>query len=261
MRVFPFASAVRSALVIALFSALLLTGCSDGSPPNEIDTIEDVPGHIIGALYGSPSVRLADDLGVARALYTGDELMSSLRFGAVDCVIMESIAADALVARTAGVRILAEPLLGYDLCFAVAKENAELLQAVNSALSALSDNGTLSGLISKYFARGDYEYVPPENVASHPGTLILALPPDSPPYSNMDADGEFSGMDVDVTRAICDYLGVGLQIIDYDARELVTAVWFGRADLALGWLPGEGEEFVNISAPYAHAVHVVIVRK
>ena len=242
-------------------AAAVLAGCRNGMPPNFINTLEDVNGSSIGAYVGSPSIRLADEMGVARGMYTGDELMNSLKAGMLDCVIMEKTAAEALVERTAGVRILAEPLLEYDMRFAVAKENAELLQAINSALVALGGNGTLGSIRDKYFAMGDFEYIPPEGVPGHPGTLILALPPDSPPYSSMDADGGFFGMDVDVARAICDYLGVELQIIDYDAGELVTAVWFGRADIALGWLPGEAEGRVNISEPYAHAINVVIVRK
>ena len=247
-------------LLIAL-ALITLSGCRDKSPPNEVNSIEDVSGRVIGALSGSPSVRLADELGTSHALNSGDELMSFLKAGALDCVVMESNAAEALVDRTSGVRILSEPLLEYDLRFAVAKENAELLNNINTALSALNDNGTLSGLRDKYFARGNYTYTPPQNITRHPGTLILALPPDSPPYSVLGADGDFSGMDVDVGHAVCDYLGVGLRIIDYDATDLVTAVWFGRADIALGWLPSEGEEIVNISEPYAHAVNVVIVRK
>lgn len=251
---------VLALLVLSLITALL-SGCGEKSPPNVVFSIEDVEGRTIGAMYGTPSVRLANELGKALALYSGDDLMINLKAGAVDCVIMESTAAEALVARTTGVRILSEPLYEYDLRFAVAKENAELLQAVNTALTALNDNGTLSGLRDRYFARGSYSYVTPENIDSRPGTLTLALPPDSPPYSLIGEDGEFSGLDVDISRAVCDYLGVELNIIEFDERELAIAVWFGRADLALGWLPSEGEELVNISEPYAHAINVVIVRK
>ena len=248
-------------LAAAAAMLLILVGCRDESPPNEVHTVDDIEGRIIGALYGSPSVRLADELGTAMPLYSGNDLMLNLKVGTVDCVIMESTAAESLAARTPGVRLLPEPLTEYDLRFAIARENAELLKAVNTALAAIDENGTLDGLRDKYFARGSYEYTPPEDPPSRSGTLTLALPPDSPPYSVMDSNGEFSGMDVDVAHAICDYLGVELEIIEYDARELVTAVWFGRADLALGWLPGEGEGLVNISDAYARAVHVIIVRK
>jgi len=247
--------------VTVLLFIVVLSGCRDERPPNLVFSIEDVNGRIIGAIYGTPSVRIADELGAARPLRTGDELMGNLLIGSVDCVIMERSAAEEVLTRTQGVRMLPEPLLEYDMRFAVAKENAELLQAVNNALVALNENGTLGGFRDKYFSGIDFVYVPPEDVELHPGSLTLALPPDSPPYSSMDAEGRFSGMDVDVARAVCDYLGVELQIIENDARELVTAVWFGRADLALGWLPSEGEELINISEAYSHAVHVVLVRK
>ena len=136
-----------------------------------------------------------------------------------------------------------------------------MLIAVNSALEALRKNGTLSGLSGKYFAGKSYSYIPPEGIETHPGSLTLAVPPDSPPFSYRNAEGELSGLDIEVARAVCDHLGVELQIIERDELGLVNAVWLGIVDLALGWLPVEGEEQVNTSQPYANAVHVVIVRR
>jgi len=246
--------------VLAAVAMLLLMGCRD-EPPNLVNSLEDVPGKVIGALSGTPSERLADELGDAWALSSGEELMVQLKAGFLDCVVMEQTAATELVSNTSGVRILGEPLLKYDLRFAVARENAELLAAVNSALEALHQNGTLRGLRDKYFAGRGYIYVAPEDVVPRPGSLSLAIPPDSPPFSYKDINGDLVGMDVEVARAVCDFLGVELEIIEYDAWELANAVWFGRADMALGWLPVEGEGLVNISEPYANAEHVVIVRR
>jgi len=246
---------------IAVFAALLISGCGDKPPPNLVNSPEDASGRFIGAISGSPSERLAGELGTARVFSSGEELMAHLKVGTIDCVIMENSTAIELVSDTAGVRILSEALLEHDLRFAVAKENSELLAAVNSALLALNDNGTLNGLRDRYFAGKSYTYTPPEDVVPRPGFLSLAVPPDSPPYSYKDADGEFFGLDIDIARAVCDYLGVELRIVEYDARELVTAVWFGKADLSLGWLPSEGEELINISEPYASMVHVIIVRR
>jgi polar amino acid transport system substrate-binding protein len=253
----------KTFLVIFIFfivSILLLTACRRGTP-NEISTPEDVAGKVIGALSGTPSVRMADELGTARAFDSLDEMMEQLRSGEFACVIMESTTASELVANTSGVRILSEPLEEYDLRFAVPKENAQLLAAVNTALEALEQNGTLRGLSNKYFAGRNFVYEPPEGVAARSGHLTVALPPDSPPFSFKDEEGRFIGMDVEVARAVCDFLGVELRVIEYDAWELVTAVWYGRADLALGWRPGEGEELINTSEAYANAVHVVIVRR
>jgi ABC-type amino acid transport substrate-binding protein len=173
---------------------------------------------------------------------------------------MENSAAVELIADLSGVRILSEPLIEYELHFAVSKENAELLTAVNSALESLRRNGTLGGLSGKYFAGRKYTYVPPEGVETHPGSLSLAAPSDSPPFSYKNNKGEFLGLDIEVTQAVCDLLGVELVTIEYDSWELVNAVWYGMADLAVGWIPSEGEGLVNVSDAYANAVHVVIVR-
>ena len=252
-------------LLLLLFAAAMLAavaaGCRGGRPPNIVHTSEDVPGKAIGALNGSPSVRLADELGDLRVFQSGDELLRGLRDGAVDCVIMESTDATALVSIASGVRILPESILEYDLRFAVANENRELLEVLNAALEALHANGVLRGLRDRYFSGRSYTYVPPTDIPQRPGSLTLAVPPNVFPYSYWNENGEFGGFNVEVTRAVCDYLGVELEVIQVDAGQLVTAVWFGTADLALGWLPGDIEGQVSISEPYAFAYHSIIVRR
>jgi len=239
---------------------ILLTGCRSG-PPNEVFTPEDARGRVIGAMAGTPSVKLADEMGRAVSFETTTEMMNQLRMGIIDCAIMESTTASELVSETPGVRVLYDSLVVYDMHFAVPKENAELLDAVNKALAALHQNGTLRGLSNKYFAGRNYTYRAPAVAASPSRFLSVAVPPDSPPFSYKDENGELVGMDVEVARALCDHLGVELRVIEYDSWELVNAVWFGRADLALGWVPGEGEDIINVSDAYANAVHVVIVRR
>jgi len=204
---------------------------------------------------------LANELGSAIIYSDKDEMMARLRSGALDCVVVDNSIAAELASDSSDVRMLSDPLLEYDMRFAVAKENAELLNAINSAIEALGKNGTLKGLCDKYFSGMDYTYIPPENDIAREGSLSLAVSPDSPPFSYRNADGMLLGFDIEVAIAVCDFLGVELQIMEYDVWELVTAVWFGRVDLALGWLPGEEDEFINISDAYANAQLVIVVRK
>ena len=254
---------ISAGLLLMLSGAAiaLLTGCAEKPPPNMVHTPEDITGRIIGVLSGSPSVRLANDLGKAQTFDSGADLMYQLKAGAVDCVVMDNTAAAELVDETSGVRVLSEPLMEYDLRFASAKENDELLRAVNAALTTLESNGTLNGLRNRYVAGKSYVYTPPENVTPHPGFLTLAVPPNYQPYSYTDNNGEFKGLNIDVARAVCDYLGVELRIIEVDAGELINDVQFGKVDLALGWLPGDAEGLVKISDTYAHSAHAIIVRK
>jgi len=235
-----------------------LVGCREASPFNSPD---DIAGTTIGALVGTPSLRLANEMGTAVGFYSEAEMMRELRAELIDAVIMEQATAIELVENTSGVRILSEPLAEHDLRFAVPLENIGLLNAVNNAIAELEENGTLAGLSYKYFSRGNFTREPLEDVEWRPGYMRIALPPDSPPFSFMDDEGRFTGMDVDVALAVSEILGIEFRVANYDARELVTAVWHGRADLALGWHHDEGEGYVNVSDSYARAVHVVIVRR
>jgi len=247
-------------LTVLLFIPVLLLGCS--RHPNEVNSPEDVSGRVIGALAGTPSLRIADELGVARPFYSTSDMMSELRAGLIDCAIMESTTASELVSNTSGVRILSEPIMEYELRFAIPMENTGLLNAVNTALDALDRNGTLRGIANKYFSRGNFTYQEPEDIeGTRSGELTIALPSDSPPFSFKDDEGRLIGMDIEVAIAVSDFLEVDLRVIEHDAADLANAVWHGRADLALGWLPEEGEGLINTSEPYARAVHVVIVRR
>jgi len=243
--------------IISLFA--LLAGCSRN--PNLVNSPEDVEGKLIGGLEGTPSIRLADELGTARAFISAEDMMSELRGGYIDCAIMERTTAQDLVSSTSGVRILPDPLVEYELSFAIPMENAALLKAVDEALEELGRNGTLRGLTNKYFSRGDFSYVEPDETIERTGELSIALPPDSPPFSFKNNEGRFVGMDVEIAIAVSDILGVNLRPVETDAWELVTAVHHGRADLALGWTPGEGEGIISKSIPYARAVQVIIVRR
>jgi len=246
-------------LVLSAFILLSVTACSRF--PNVVHTPEDVEGKLIGGLEGTPSLRLADELGTARAFFSEEDMMSELRMAGIDCAIMERTTAQELVSNTSGVRILPDNLVEYELSFAVPMENAALLEAIDYALEELDRNGTLRSLANKYFSRGIFSYVTPDETIERTGSLTIALPPDSPPFSFKNEEGLFVGMDVEIAIVVGDLIGVEFIPVETDAWELVTAVRYGRADLALGWHPGEGEGLISKSIPYARAVHVIIVRR
>ena len=249
---------ISKILLLTLLIMGLTAGCG---VPNVVNSPNDALGKIIGGLAGTPSVRMASELGTERSYYSAEQMMIDLKAGVIDCVFMESTTAAELVSRTSGVRILLDPLVEYELRIAVPKENTRLLRAVDSALEQLDRNGTLRGLYNKYFVGRNYTFNPSNSPDDLTGVLTVAFPPDNPPLSFKNDEGNFIGMDVEVARAIGDILAVSIEVLEYDAWELATAVWHGRADLALGWHPSEGEGIVNMSEPYAKVVQVIIVRR
>jgi len=245
---------------LALFLLLTITGCASGIP-NYIHSTDDVEGSTIGVLSGTPAERLASDLGSAASFESPNLMLAALIAGDVDCIIMERTTAEDLISGNSSVRILPDPIMEYDLRIAVPLENTRLLDAINIALEELENNGVLRGIYNKYFARGNFVYEPPDTAGTRSGYLIVALPPDSPPLSFRDEYGRFVGMDAEVAVAVTDVLGVTLRVLEYDAWDLVTSVWHGRADFAMGWRPEEAYGLVHVSEPYAVVSLVVIVRR
>ena len=258
---------MKKLVVLALFAfaIVLFSGCRGGRPPNTLLSLDDfyTRGVVVGVLSGSASVHFIAEPSTVREFSTGEELINNLKSGALDCIVMEESTAEPLVSRTSGVKFFSEPLLKYDLGFAVARENAELLKVINAALAELHENGTIMGLHDKYFAGKSFTYrpVPHEDAPSRTSTLTLAAPPDSPPYSYTGIDGELTGMGLEATSAVCDLLGVELLIIEAPAQDIITMVQLGKADFALGWIPGEDAELVASSDGYARSVQSIIVRK
>jgi ABC-type amino acid transport substrate-binding protein len=128
-------------------------------------------------------------------------------------------------------------------------------------LGTLEANGTLNGLRSRFFGGRNFVYVPPEGVTQTPRYLTLAAPPEAYPFSFRDEQGNLTGLSVYVARALTDILGIELRIIELDPADLVTAVWHGRADFAVGWLPDDLGDVVIVSEPFAQVEHSIIVRR
>ena len=249
-------------LIFFIIAAALVAGCGPSPPPNVVHSVEDLSGRHIGALSGTPSERLANEHGIAWGFESGEELINHLLLGSIDAAIMESTTAAELISGTRGVRVLGESLLVFDLRFAIALENTGLLLAVDDALNTLRNNGTLRGFNDYFFANRRFTYNPPQGITRRPGYLSIAVSSDNPPFSFVNEEGLMTGLDIAVARAVSDLLGVDLRVIEYNSWELIRAVRYGRADLAMGWLPGEGDDtLINISEPYSTAVQVVITRR
>ncbi|MCL2409715.1 MAG: transporter substrate-binding domain-containing protein [Oscillospiraceae bacterium] len=250
-------------ILTLLAASLLLSGCRGGQlPPNLVHSPEALYGRLIGVLDGTSAFLFAKDIGIAGSFPNGEDLLAALRAGSIDAIVMELATAERLISRARNITILPEPLIGYDLRIAVARENTNLLAAVNSALSALSADGTLNGLRDKHFIGADFTYTPPETVSTRAGYLRVAVPRDFPPYAFEDGYGNLVGMAIDIARAVVDIIGVELVIEEFEPHELVTAVWFGRADLALGFVPDDQyDELVNFSSVYAQSTQAIIVRR
>ena len=80
----------------------------------------------------------------------GAEAVQALKTGKVDCVVIDNEPAKAFVEAVEGLKILETEYIEEQYAAAMNKENAELYEAVNNALKALIEDGTIKGIIEKY---------------------------------------------------------------------------------------------------------------
>ena len=128
----------------------------DGSPITSVDdlladganTVVGTQAGTTGFLYATSDIEEAG-LGTVKSFGKTTDAVEALKNGQVDCVILDNEPAKALVAANEGLHIL-------DTEYAVedyAKENTELLEKVNKALSELKADGTLQSIIDKYIGK------------------------------------------------------------------------------------------------------------
>ena len=93
-----------------------------------------------------------DDFGaeLVAKYKTGADAVMALATGKVDCVIIDIEPAKAFVAANEGLVLLESTYAEEEYAIAVALENTELLDKINTALEELIADGTVAAIVEKY---------------------------------------------------------------------------------------------------------------
>ena len=246
-----------------LACATVLAACGARAVPNTVNDEADLYGAKIGVVTGSAASVYAAPYGTMTMYLAAETMLVEVKNAVIDCAVMDEGLAKSTIKQVSGLKILRDPLAEDDFRFAIAHENPDLAEAVNASLDALREDETLQNIIDGYMLGTDYKYTSPEDVDRSNGTLMLAVDGSFPPYSFDNGAGRIVGIDIDVARAVCDRLGVELEVTVVDRGDLVKTVQFGKADFSLGGIT-ENEadaELVSFSEPYTHCIQVIVTRK
>ena len=118
-----------------------------------IATTDDLEGKMIGVQTGTTGdIYCTDDFGQesVKQYNNGALAIEALKNGQVDCVVIDNEPAKSFVAANEGLKILETAYAEEDYAAAIAKDNTELLDAFNKALSELKADGTIDSIISTY---------------------------------------------------------------------------------------------------------------
>ena len=128
---------------------------SDIAPvENEEGAMEvDLTGKTIGVQTGTTGdLYCTDDYGqeFVKQFDNGPLAVAALMNGQVDCVVIDNEPAKNYVAANEGLKILDTAFANEDYAAAIAKDNTELFEQVNTAIQELKADGTIQTIIEKY---------------------------------------------------------------------------------------------------------------
>lgn len=258
------------AFAAAAVLALSLAGCGGSDiPENSVFSVDDLPGKTIGVQLGTTGDIYASDLedeGSTLERYSkGTDAVQALKQGKVDCVIIDNEPAKAFVAKNDDLTILNEEFVTEEYAICISKENSELRDQINAAISTLKEDGTLASIIANYIGddtKGKSPYTSPEGVDRSKGTLTMATNAAFEPYEYYDGD-KIVGIDADMAQAVCDILGMELKIEDMEFDSIINAVQSGKADIGVAGMTITEDRLLSIdfTDSYTTATQVIIVRK
>ena len=121
---------------------------------SEIASPDDLIGKTIGVQLGTTGDIYAEDIEDAtlERYNKGFEAVQALLQGKIDAVIIDNEPAKVYVSQNEGLKIVDEAFTYEEYAIAIAKNNTELLNEVNSAIAKLKESGKLDEIVNKYIS-------------------------------------------------------------------------------------------------------------
>lgn len=162
--------------------------------------------------------------------------------------------------KSTKVKVIDLPLSSEEYAFAVAQDNTEFLGKVNDFLKKIKDNGTFDKICNNYFGDGTPLSIDSATLDETKDQLVVATSTGFEPFEMVDANGKYSGVDLEIAYYLAKELNLELVIRDMDFESVVNDVQTGKSDIAMAGLTvtEKRKKVVTFSDTYYNASQVVI---
>ena len=251
------------ALILVLLSVLSLSACA-GRVAATVSSPEDIPGKKIGYLEKTNSeLAVKSDFSDenTRGYSSAAQAADDLKTGVLDCIIADSNDTSLITGKARGLKVLNDPAVDLKLGFLCARARGDLAGVLAKTISAIDTDGILEKITGNYINGKKYEYTPSDEAFGEAFTVAVNVCGE--PYVFYNDKRELTGLEIDITRAVCDSMGIGAEFVALSREEAETYVLTGRADFAVGcfYPSGVNQDLAVVSDPYYTARQMIITRK
>ncbi|MBK8026006.1 MAG: transporter substrate-binding domain-containing protein [Chloroflexi bacterium] len=199
----------------------------------QVGTTNEITAH---AIFGQDNVRSYEVFGAAiEALLNGD----------LDAIVVDRPAADGYIAERGAMITIEESLSGVQgLAFAY-PSGSDLVEPINSAMTALQESGRWDQIYRRWFER-------PELPDLQGREVTIAVENAYPPYNFINEAGEAEGWDYDTFNEMCRRLNCVPVYIETAWDGMLIAIAAGEYDVAADGITytEERDEAVDFSMLY-----------
>ena len=183
-------------------------------------------------------------------------LVAAMALSVVACGAKEEAAAEAPVTA----KVIDVELTEEQYAYGVDKNQPELLDEVNAFIAEIKENGTFDEICDHYFGDGEPVAVESAEEDASKEQLVVATNAEFAPFEYMEGD-KYYGIDMEIAKALADYLGQELVIVNMSFDAVCLSVGQSKCDIAMAGLTitEERKEVVNFSESYYNAAQKIVV--
>lgn len=250
---------LTAVLVLSAFFA----GCS--KKVVVIESAKDLEGKKIGVQAGTTGEIYVQENVPGAKVYSfksGIDAALDLKNGSIDAVVLDELPAKEIVANNPDLVIVTDKFAREEYAIAIKKGNTELVEAINSTINTMKENGEYEALVAA-FMPADGEITIPEIIpVASDKVLKLGTNAAFPPFEYVEGN-KVVGFDITMGERIAKDYGATLEVVDMSFDSLIPALSSGAIDfIAAGMsVTEERKQNVDFSVPYYESEQVIIVRK
>ena len=160
------------------------------------------------------------------------------------------------------VKVIDIALSEEEYAFCVNQSDTELKDAVNAFLTKIQGNGKFDEICNNYFGDGTPLKIDSKTLDTSKDQLVVATSTGFEPFEMVDANGKYSGIDLEIAYYLAEELGKELVIQDMQFEAVVNSVQTGTCDIGMAGLSvtPDRAEVVTFTSSYYNASQVLVVK-